>query len=53
MMKRAMAFDMKVEFIPIGEDEVGAWCAGVSLLLQLFQEAQSKVMRMYHWVGGA
>ena len=39
MAKRAkleMKFD--VEYVPVPEDRLGAWRAGLSLLLQLFQE---------------
>ena len=43
MTKRAgMMFDLEVAFVPISTDEAGAWRAGVSLLLQLFQKAQTR-----------
>jgi hypothetical protein len=46
MAKRAgLTFDLEVRFVPIKEDEIGTWRAGLSLLLQIMKGDDLPVLR--------
>lgn len=46
MTKRArLTIDLEVRFVPIADDEIGAWRAGVCLLLQLLREVRDEIER--------